>query len=202
MICADCGKELHEDERLDSDKSHYNFKGGGSHSDLLERMHYDHETGLFTWLKNVGGQKGKKGMIAGSLKIQGYVDIRFNGSIYKAHRLAWFYHYGKWPDGEIDHINGVKSDNRISNLRLATRAENLRNIGRRNKNTSGYKGVSRVGNKWQARITANMKKIYIGLFDTREEAYAAYCKEAGKLHGDFANVDNNPAHLRNGRKHG
>ncbi|MBH3259961.1 HNH endonuclease [Serratia marcescens] len=202
MRCADCGAQLQQNDEKNPIPSHYNFKRGIIHAELLERLHYDPDSGLFTRLKDTGSPKGKKGVVAGSLKKQGYVDIRFNGQIYKAHRLAWFYHYGEWPDGEIDHINGIKSDNRISNLRAATRAENIRNIGRRNKNRTGFKGVGNAGKKWQARITHNGSKIYLGLFDTPEEAHEAYCKAARNLHGSFANVDNNPGHLKKGAKNG
>lgn len=202
MNCGDCGNEIQYGDDKKKKSSHYNFKRGITHAELLERLHYSPDSGLFTWLKDTGGPKGKKGFVAGSLKSNGYVDIRFNGPIYRAHRLAWFYHYGKWPDGEIDHINGIKSDNRISNLREATRAESIRNIGRRNKNKTGFKGVGNVGNKWKARITFNGENIYLGLFDTPEDAHEAYCKAATNLHGSFANIDNNPEHLKKGGKNG
>ena len=106
----------------------------------------------------------------------------------KAHRLAWFFVYGEWPQKQIDHINGNKSDNRISNLRLATASQNLSNKGITKSNTSGYKGVSfnRTKKKWMASIKVNKKSINLGYFLTPEEASEAYKAAAIKHHGEFA----------------
>lgn len=95
------------------------------------------------------------------------------------------------PDGmQVDHINGNPLDNRLCNLRIAKRAENMWNMGRNSKNTSGYKGVSwmATNNKWQVKIRVNGERKWLGLFDTAEEGYAVYCEAARKYHGDFVNV--------------
>lgn len=93
------------------------------------------------------------------------------------------------PTEHVDHIDGNGLNNMRSNLRLATRTENVRNSKRPVTNTSGYKGVSwhKARNKWRATIQVNNKHIHLGLFDTPEEAYAAYCEAAIKYHGEFAN---------------
>ncbi|MCT9020921.1 HNH endonuclease [Proteus mirabilis] len=178
--------------------SHYSFTQMDCHDLLLSTLHYNPDTGIFTRIKHRGGMLSSSVNGAGSLKKSGYVDIRFNRKIFKAHRLAWYYVYKEWPSEEIDHINGIKSDNRIKNLREASRAENVRNIGRRNKNTSGYKGVSKnsKSERWVARITVKRKIINIGIFDKPEDAYDAYCKKSKELHGKFSNIDNNPPHLK------
>lgn len=108
----------------------------------------------------------------------------------QAHRAAWELYYGQWPEGEIDHINGVKSDNRIVNLRSASRLENAKNKGRQSNNTSGFKGVSlhTQTQKWTARIMVSKKSISLGLFDDPESAYAAYCRANIKFHGEFGRL--------------
>ncbi|MFH5067193.1 HNH endonuclease [Enterobacter cloacae complex sp. 2024EL-00215] len=169
-----------------------------THALLLSHLEYDPDTGNFVRLICLPGCGSKPGDVAGYKRKNGYVVIRFNGKQYRAHRLAWFYVHGEWPDGEIDHINGVKSDNRLRNLRIANRSENTKNIGRRRRNTTGFKGVSKVTgmkSRWCARITSNRETIHIGSFSTPEEAYDAYCKKAAELHGVFSNTDNNPAYL-------
>jgi hypothetical protein len=95
---------------------------------------------------------------------------------------------GKWPDKQIDHINEDPSDNRWSKLRLATKAQNMRNITRTKAKTSGYKGVgwSKASQKWRAYIRADGINYHLGLFKTKEEAAAAYKAAADKLHGEFA----------------
>lgn len=107
------------------------------------------------------------------------------------HRLAWFLHYGEWPTCQVDHINGDRHDNRISNLRLASSSENQRNRKRPKNNTSGYKGVSWIEHyqMWQATIKFDGKNKYLGRFDTPEEASDAYNKAALRHHGEFAFID-------------
>ena len=92
-----------------------------------------------------------------------------------AHRLAWFYVYGAWPNGDLDHINGDKLDNRIANLREATRKQNMQNVRQHKHNTSGVKGVAwhSQRNKWRAYIFVDYRQIHLGLFDTKEAAAAA-----------------------------
>lgn len=107
---------------------------------------------------------------------------------YQAHRVIWAIHYGEWPDGHIDHINGDPTDNRAANLRPATVSQNLFNKPKYKNNASGFKGVhldKRTG-RWRAQITAYGKRETVGTFNTPEAAHAAYCEAAEKFHGEFA----------------
>lgn len=110
--------------------------------------------------------------------------------------MAWLWTYGFLPEGEIDHINGDKQDNRVSNLRLASRCENQMNVPITAANTSGIKGVcyNKLAKKWQAYIQANNQRHYLGVFSSKEKAAEAYRIAEENLHGEFA------ANLRAGRK--
>lgn len=157
---------------------------------LKELLHYEPETGVFTWLvtrRSYGG-KISIGSVAGNPTFYGYRQIGADGCRYPSHRLAWLYIHGEMPKEHIDHINGIRDDNRIENLREANRFENLSNRGKNKNNTSGYKGVwfnKKLG-KWIAGITCNRKVIHIGVFDTPELAYESYCLKALELNGEFA----------------
>jgi len=131
----------------------------------------DPATGTFTWLVTRGG-KAIAGSIAGSPNSRGYLRIRIDGRGYRAHRLVWLYVHGKWPAGEIDHINGVKDDNRLANLREATRAENNRNVGLSAANKTGVKGVCFVmdSGKYRSRCRLNGEMHHLGYHDTLEAA--------------------------------
>lgn len=148
-------------------------------------LNYDAATGVFRW--RVSHQKVKVGDVAGGTAT-GYVLISVKGKRYKAHRLAWLYHYGVSPCDEIDHKNGMPCDNRISNLREATHRQNSKNLKTPTSNTSGIKGVGwyKPRSKWRARITADCKVYHLGLFETRDAAEAAYKAKAVELHGEFA----------------
>ncbi|MCK5236074.1 MAG: HNH endonuclease [Deltaproteobacteria bacterium] len=154
---------------------------------LKEILHYSPETGLFVWLTSPT-KSVKIGDIAGTLGSRGYVRIMIEGKNYQSHRLAWFYVYGVWPLNHIDHINHIKDDNRIVNLREATGQENQRNASLRKSNTSGVCGVSlhKTSNKWQATIGANDKNIHLGLFSDKFEAICAR-KSADNKYGFHAN---------------
>ena len=154
-----------------------------SHEELKNILHYNPEIGLFSWLIKPS-DKIKIGSIAGSVDKDGYVIITLNSKKYRAHRLIWFYVYGKWPVNEIDHINRIPSDNRIINLREVTDQENQFNRGKQKNNTSGYKGVSwnKQNKKWLANIRVNRKTIYLGYFDDILEASEAYRKAKEKYH--------------------
>ena len=148
---------------------------------LLEEMKqylsYDPETGDFTRIKS-DNNRVKVGDIAGSLDGNGYIRIRFNLNRYLAHRLVWLFTYGKWPVNQIDHVDGNRSNNKINNLRDVTNQENQFNITKV-RACSGYMGVTKLKNSWQAKISLNYKKIYLGTFDTPELASEAY--QAAKL---------------------
>ena len=117
------------------------------------------------------------------------------GSIFdtkqRAHRVAWAVHYGEWPALFVDHVNCIGTDNRISNLRLATNGQNMSNQGIRADNTSGCKGVSwsRQSQKWDARIKHAGRQECLGKFNSKEEASAAYQEAAKRLHGKFARIE-------------
>ena len=149
---------------------------------LREALAYDANTGAVTWKED--RKNGKPvGSIAGSLKATGYRHIRIDGRMCQEHRIAWALHYGQWPDGNIDHINGDPSDNRIENLRCVSQAANNRNARRRRDNTSGVTGVTwyRARQKWGAKIMERGAYRFLGLFDDFEQAVSARKKAESEL---------------------
>ena len=151
---------------------------------LREVLTYDEATGVFRWKIRVA-QRAKAGDVAGSAHSDGYRHIRVDGAMYKLHRLAWLYVYGRWPSAHIDHVNGIRDDNRLANLREADNAQNHQNKKRaQSNNASGYLGVCwhSQNRKWRAQIQAEGKKVQLGYFDTPEEAHAAYLKAKAELH--------------------
>ena len=156
-------------------------------------LNYDCDTGLFSWRKRPNRSTIQAGAQCGSLDRYGYAQIHVDGRRILAHRAAWAFHYGQYPDQEIDHINGIKADNRICNLRLATAAENAANKGVSVRNTSGHKGVTmHKDGKWQAQLQHAGKNHYLGLFSDVLQAAAAYSAKARELHGDFVNTGYTP----------
>lgn len=153
---------------------------------LKELLSYSPETGVFTWLVSRGG-RAQPGAKAGTRNVNGYWRIDVEGEKLYAHRLAWLYMTGSWPKGEIDHINGVRADNRFPNLREATVSENRRNVTMRRHNTSGVFGVTfdKARKKWKAQIVVDRKCIFIGRFDAIEDAKKARDMAAADLHGIF-----------------
>lgn len=153
---------------------------------LKQVLSYDESTGIFTWLSShsrnarTGGTAGSKSDKCGG----GYVSIRVCGYYCGAHRLAWLYVYGKWPSGEIDHINGNKRDNRISNLRDVTRRVNRENQrgGRHSKNVGAPLGAFPYRTGWKSKIVVRGKQHHLGYFATSEEAHAAYVNAKRQLH--------------------
>lgn len=138
----------------------------------IELFKYDAETGVLERkLKN-----GEWRVCGHKPNNHGYGRVRIGGKKYFTHRLAWLLTYGSWPEHEIDHISRDKLDNRLENLRVATRAENQHNHGLRRDNSSGYPGVSfnRPTNKYKAEISLNGKRIYLGYYPSAEEAHVAY----------------------------
>ena len=147
---------------------------------LREYLSYDPDTGLFTWIKQ-SSCRAKVGTIVGAGRRTGYIDVGLLGKVYKAHRLAWFYVYGVWPEFNIDHINGNRRDNRIANLRDVPQRTNIENeIHPRRGNP--YLGVSKKRNKWVAQIRAEGRSRNLGSFATPEEARDVYVAAKRKLH--------------------
>jgi hypothetical protein len=152
---------------------------------LREVLHYNPETGVFTWLVSAG--RVRAGDVAGSISNpRRYRNISIDGRKYLAHRLAWLHTTGEWPPVFMDHINGDTSDNRIANLRPATQTQNRANTRRASNNASGFKGVCWHRRKWRAQLIVNGVLYHLGLFDTPEKAHAAYVTAAEKHFGKFA----------------
>ena len=149
-----------------------------SHERLTELLHYDPETGVFTWRKYRGGH-AKKGAVAGTHDTNGHRQILIDKHPHRAHRLAWLYVYGKWPEQVIDHINGVRDDNRIANLRDVSLASNSHN--KEAAATTGARFHRRIG-KWQSSITSRGQYFHLGYFERREDAHAAYMARRNELH--------------------
>ena len=148
---------------------------------LRERVSYNPETGSFLWRES--GRDAFSTVLPTGNR-QGCVSYK---KIY-AHRAAWAIHHGEWPNGQIDHINGDRADNRIANLRVVTKSRNMRNAKRRSDNTSGFPGViwaPQLG-KWRAVVQANGKPKHLGVFERKSDAIAAR-KAAEKEHGYHEN---------------
>lgn len=150
---------------------------------LKEMLSYDLETGVFRWKVKRGGVE--IGSVAGSLNGHRYRYITVDGRNCRAHRLAWLFVHGVWPSKEIDHINGDKDDNRLENLREATRAENQRNVGMRSNNTTGFKGVYPYKDKYRALASHNGKLISLGYYATALLASDARIAFAKVNHREF-----------------
>lgn len=155
---------------------------------LRSRLRYDPQNGRMFWLPHASMSKkwltrysGKEALTR--IDAEGYLTGKIDGVQLKAHRVAWAIHSGEWPNGQIDHINGIRSDNRISNLRVVTHQENHRNKAMPNTNTSGFCGVNARGNTWIATIRVKGKQIYLGTFERLEEAISA--REAANILYNF-----------------
>ncbi|WP_370956637.1 HNH endonuclease [Enterobacter hormaechei] len=153
---------------------------------LRSILTYDPESGHFKWNFNKGARN--KSPYAGTLTSYGYIKILIDQKQYFAHRLAWLYVHGHWPEGFIDHINGDKADNRLINLREAKREENCRNVSLKSTNTSGYVGIflDKRNGTWRAQITVSRKQIVLGYFHSKIEAVRAFNAGASLHHGDYA----------------
>lgn len=154
-------------------------------SRLKECLMYVPNTGNFIWNISVGNNRIKRGSKAGTLLLDGYIAIRIDKEVYKGHRLAWFYSTGEWPLEELDHINRIRNDNRIQNLRLASRLSNSHNMKKFSSNTSGYTGVHKSGSRWKAIININKRSSHLGTFDSKEEAYYQYVFAAKSTRHEF-----------------
>lgn len=163
---------------------------------LQSILDYNPNTGSFVWKERCSPPSfnskfaGKRAGNRKGGKYGNYWAICVDGTKYVAHRLAWAYVYGEWPDLDIDHIDGNGMNNTISNLRIATRSQNLMNAAKRTNNVSGIRGVSwhKQCKKWCAQIRHNKKAIHLGLFETKEAAIMARKIKEQELFGEFARV--------------
>lgn len=150
---------------------------------LKEVLSYSEETGVFTWAKRKG--HAMPGDVAGTNFGQGYIGVQIDGRRYQAHRLAWLYVFGAWPNNEIDHIDGVRNNNAIANLRDVTHRQNIQN---KRKATSGSRSgligahFKKYKNKWSSCIACSGKRIHIGYFDSAIKAHEAYIAAKRELH--------------------
>lgn len=151
---------------------------------LTEALSFDAERGLFFWIER--GRGRKFGNVAGGMTQQGYRMIGIDGQIYHAHRLVWLLVHGEWPAIDIDHKDRNRDNNRPSNLRLATEAENQWNRAEPKNNTSGQKGVFFLRGKWMALLQKNKIRHYLGYFDHFDDACCAYNNAAKLYHGEFS----------------
>ena len=155
--------------------------------DAKRTFSYNPETGVIFW-KITSRQNFPAGSVAGRINRQGYLRICYKGKSILGHRLALAITNGKWPTEHVDHINGTTSDNRLCNLRLVTRSQNMMNSSIRSNNKSGEKGVTKKGNKWRAQITCNKLQINLGVFDSIKDASFAYQEAARIYHKDYARL--------------
>lgn len=152
---------------------------------LKQIISYDKDTGILKrYFKKSNGHDCQQQVT--SKNVHGYISIMIDGRRYPAHRLAWFYVRGQMPNSWIDHINGIRDDNRICNLRLATPKENSRNVSGWKNKKHPLKGVYPQKKRWQSAIRVNGKLIYLGSFEFPEQAHNAYLKAAKEHFGEFA----------------
>lgn len=148
------------------------FRGGKYSPDRVCRI----------WNKKYSGRE------AGSPNGHGYLRINIGAARFLSHRVIWAMMFGHWPADEIDHINGSRSDNKISNLREADRSQNGHNKGAPKSNVSGRKGVSwhKHGRKWQVKLGVNGQQYYLGLFSDFDQAVEVRAEAARRLAGEFS----------------
>lgn len=159
-----------------------------SFSDADNALSYDADNGLFKW-KIKPSRAVNAGDEAGWVcRIHGYRKIRLKGRDWHANKIAILLTTGKWPSSEVDHINGIRSDDRLVNLRVASHSENIQNSKTRSDNVSGLKGANldKRSGRYKATITVNGKRIHLGTFGSAMAAHMAYCEAAQQHFGQFA----------------
>jgi hypothetical protein len=149
---------------------------------LRELLHYEPGTGFFTW-RIKPCRRVNAGAVAGGWAANGYRQIRVDRVKYRAHRLAWLYVHGVWPQEQMDHLNGDRADNRLENIRPATSGENMQNLrGPKRNNTTGFLGVRKHGSRYRADIKTNGKRELLGVFATAAMAGDAYLTAKRQRH--------------------
>jgi hypothetical protein len=163
---------------------------------LKAMLHYEPETGVFTWLERSDVRPQWNGRYAG--KTAGYARVATGGGLYwsirifdwpfHAHRLAWLYMTGAWPVMQVDHKDMDGLNNRWDNLREANKCQNGGNTKAKKNNKCGFKGVSlcKSTGKYRATISREGKQVWLGYHDTPELAHAAYRRAALQVFGEFA----------------
>ena len=153
--------------------------------ELKSLLSYEPDTGVIRWIAKGKGRIKKKE--AGTLLHSGYAGIAIGPKRWQSHRIAWALHYGEWPKDQIDHINGIRTDNRICNLREASNAQNGKNLGLSKANKSGVKGVyfDKPNNKWRAFIKVNFKQIDLGRYVNLQDAINARMIAEQKYFGEW-----------------
>jgi len=149
-------------------------------------LRYEPDTGKIYWIKDLA--RAKSGDEAGTARKDGYRHIFIKRNGIRSHRMAWLLHYGKLPENSIDHINGVKYDNRIVNLRDVTKRENEKNMPRPANNTSGFMGIywNKLTKNWRVKIEVDGKQIHVGYFKEKSSAIQARIK-ANEKYGFHSN---------------
>lgn len=150
---------------------------------VRQHLDYDQDAGVFRWKSVRPGRKA--GAVAGCVQAGGYVGIKLDGRLYKAHRLAWLYVNGQWPSDHVDHVDCNRSNNAISNLRIATPAQNAARRPTK-RAIAPSRGVFPHGPGFVARIHHAGKRHYLGYFRSESEARSAYEAKAKEIHGEFA----------------
>lgn len=151
-----------------------------------ELLTYDPDTGNLFWKRGSYGWIRRPGVHAGTFNGKGYRIIKLDRNWYMVHRIIWLMIYGNWPSEQVDHIDRDKLNNRIENLREASAAQNCANQLKRKTNTSGYKGVTKYEDKWRSTIFNNGFPVYLGIFNTAEEAFAEYKRASIELNKEFS----------------
>jgi hypothetical protein len=160
---------------------------------IKDNLHYDPETGHIWWTKRGLARQFDKPV--GTLTKDGYICLRLiSDSVSRQcanHRVAWFLYYGVWPKDQIDHINNIRTDNRVVNLREASQKENNGNMKKRRNCSSNYKGIywDNSCNKWICTITIDYSRKYLGSYHNEEEAALAYNKAALEYFGEYAKIN-------------
>lgn len=170
-----------------NDKTLKSIRVKHSVEDLRKLFEYNEQTGILYWSVNKG--RATKGDIAGTNHNKGYLSVQIDKTAYLLHRVIWCIYYGQWPSKFIDHIDLNKKNNKINNLRLATRANNCQNHARRIDSNSSIKGVTwhvRL-NKWQARVQIDNKRVHLGYFHNLMDAEKRITDVRSNLHKEFTN---------------
>lgn len=159
---------------------------------IRAKFNYDPIGGVLSRAAKCG--KWKAGQRVGSTDSKGHRQVRFEGTLYLEHRLIWLHVFGRWPDGEIDHINRNRSDNRLSNLRECVHAENMKNQSIRSTNKTGVSGVSfyKPYGKYAAHIRFAGRQQFLGYFAKFEDAVFARRSAENKYYGEFSPNHSDP----------